>query len=205
MRTLRFLALAALLAIAFATPRAAQAQFGVAGGLNFTDLGDIGTQGNFENSTGYHVGIFYDKEFGPLAIRPGVFYRRLGEYEFGGMEGGATASANVSSFEVPVDVRFEFFALPLVDPYILGAPVLVIPRGEDDFGDGLSDVALNADIGLGTEVSLPGLRITPLIELRYSFGVTDFVDGGELEDAIGIPADEGERLNTFMLRVGVKF
>jgi hypothetical protein len=199
-------ACALALGLVAAAPRAAHAQFGVAGGLNFASLGDISTNNldaNFENSTAYHVGIFYDASFGPLAVRPGVFFKRVGQYEVGAQ--GLTESFNVSSIEIPIDVRYTLLPVPVVSPYVLAAPVFAIPRGEDEFGDALNDVALSADVGLGTEISLPGVPVTPLIELRYSFGISSYVgEDFEVGDT-SINVDDSERLNAFMLRVGVKF
>jgi hypothetical protein len=201
-------ACALALGLVAAAPRAAHAQFGVAGGLNFASLGDISTNNldaNFENSTAYHVGIFYDASFGPLAVRPGVFFKRVGQYEISDPSLPGTESFNVSSIEIPIDVRYTLLPVPVVSPYVLAAPVFAIPRGEDEFGDALNDVALSADVGLGTEISLPGVPVTPLIELRYSFGISSYVgEDFEVGDT-SINVDDSERLNAFMLRVGVKF
>jgi len=89
------------------TASPAQAQIGVAAGLNFESAGDIDTdtQENttLDNSTGYHVGIVYDLGLGPVSIRPGFFYRKVGQtYEF--PNSIEEANAEVSAWEVPVDL-----------------------------------------------------------------------------------------------------
>ncbi len=207
-------ALALALGLAATAPRAAHAQLGVAGGLNFASLGDLSTNtnnldANFENATAFHFGVFYDASFGPLAIRPGVFFKRVGEYQTPTFNVNGTTvqgeAFTVNSIEIPIDVRYTLLPVPVVSPYVLAAPVLAIPRGEGDFGDALNDVALSADVGLGTEISLPGVPITPLLELRYSFGLSSYV-GEDFEVGDNpINVDDSERLNTFMVRLGVKF
>ena len=105
---------AALLLGSVAMP--AQAQFGVAAGLNFETADGINTSSGdatFENATGYHLGVVYDAAAGPLKIRPGLLYRKVGEYEF------PDDRTEIERFEVPVDLKFTL-PVPLVTPYLLG-------------------------------------------------------------------------------------
>jgi hypothetical protein len=186
---------AALLLGSVAMP--AQAQFGVAAGLNFETADDINTSSGddtFENATGYHLGVVYDAAAGPLKVRPGLLYRQVGEYEFGG---GRT---EIERFEVPVDLKFTL-PVPLVTPYLLGGPMAVFPRVEDAFGDDFKDVSYSLNIGVGASISLgEGATLQP--ELRYEYGINEYTeDEGDLfEDS-----DDGPRFQGVALRLHATF
>lgn len=153
-------------------------QFGVAGGLNFESAGDIqatNSSATLDNSTGYHVGLVYEFTIGPVGIRPGAFYRRVGTFEVSGLS-LEDPRYTVSAWEVPVDVRYTFLPTPLISPYVVGGPKATFPRGEGDFDVALNDVAYTLNVGVGANISLPGLswRLQP--ELRYEFGASGFID-----------------------------
>lgn len=199
-----FLLLAGLFALA--TP--ARAQLGVAAGLNFDDLQDIQTDSNqeatFDNATGWHIGVFYDLAVGPVAVRPGVYYRDAGSIDYD--LNGARESFDLSMVEVAADARFRLAALPIVRPYVLAAPVVTFANtGDEAFEDNLKDLQLSADVGLGVELSLPGFDFTLYPELRYSFGVTRFLDEDLTFGDATVTADDSARLNTFMVRLGIGF
>ena len=180
---------AALLLGSVAMP--AQAQFGVAAGLNFETADDINTSSGdatFENATGYHLGVVYDAAAGPLKIRPGLLYRKVGEYEF------PDNRTEIERFEVPVDLKFTL-PVPLVTPYLLGGPMAVFPRVEDAFGDDFKDVSYSLNIGVGAAISLgEGATLQP--ELRYEYGINEYTeDEGDLfEDADDEPRFQGVAL-----------
>ncbi|NBC84928.1 MAG: outer membrane beta-barrel protein [Bacteroidetes bacterium] len=187
----------------------AQAQFGIAGGLNFESSDDISTsstEANFENSTGYHIGVVYDAGFGPVNIRPGFFYRKVGTYEFGSTTGGAAAgTVDIATFEVPVDVRLNILTTPVVTPYVLAGPMLTIPRSnvegfnDNDFDDFTEDVSLSANVGVGVQVALPAVPFKLQPELRYEFGISEYVD----TDAVEV--SESPKFSAFSLRLNVLF
>jgi len=187
----------------------AQAQLGIAGGLNFESSDDISTsstEANFENSTGYHIGVVYDAGFGPVNIRPGFFYRKVGTYEFGSTTGGAAAgTVDISTFEVPVDVRLNLLTTPVVTPYVLAGPMLTIPRSnvdgfnDNDFDDFTEDVSLSANVGVGVQVALPAVPFKLQPELRYEFGISEYVD----TDAVEV--SESPKFSAFSLRLNVLF
>lgn len=187
-------------ALAWAPP--ARAQLGVAAGLDFSQMSDINTSANFKNSTGYHFGAFLDLGAGPIALRPGVFYHKVGTYEVPTVE----EDFDLSMIEVPVDLRWRILPTPLVKPYLLGGPVLTFPQAQDDFGDGMEDVSLTADIGGGVEVSLPGVGLTLMPELRWSIGVTKYMkDEFQVGGITFTPEDDDRRVSAVMLRLNVKF
>ncbi len=196
--------LPALVAAALAAPGPAQAQLGVGGGLNFNSLDDIeadGARANYERSTGYNAGVFYDFGLGPLNLRPGVFYHRLGRLEF--PEG---AELDLSAVEVPLDVRFQPLPIPVINPYLLGAPVLTFGRGDGPFSEAVEDVNLTADVGVGLQVSLPGAGLSLMPELRYSMGVTDYLsDSFQVGGTTVRPSSDARRHSKLMLRLNVLF
>lgn len=189
----------------------AQAQLGVSAGANFDSVEDIkaeaGNGGTLENATGYHLGVVYDFGVGPLNFRPGVFYRKIGTFEFPELRSdGSTIESDVSAIEVPVDVRLTFVALPVVSAYLLGGPNAVFPRSDGEFENELEDVSYTFNIGVGAGISVPGVDLTLQPELRYEFGATDYVsetfqlgdDGPTFE-----PTDR--KISAFALRLNVLF
>jgi hypothetical protein len=205
--------LAAIVLLGTAAP--AQAQLGISGGLNFESAGDIKSSSGdanatLESSTGYHVGLVYDLSLGPVNVRPGVFYRRVGEFDLSQIPGDLQqARYSVSAWEVPVDLRISLLSAPLVSPYLLAGPKATIPRGEDEFDDIMTGVSYTFNVGLGVQVSLPGssLRLQP--ELRYEFGATGFVDEDksvELGDSnVTFSPQDSPQFSTFALRLNMIF
>lgn len=209
--------LAAIVLLGTAAP--AQAQLGISGGLNFESAGDIefgqqnaGQNANatLESSTGYHVGLVYDLSLGPLNVRPGVFYRRVGSFDFGdAVQQLQDPRYTVTAWEVPVDLRVSLLSAPLVSPYLLAGPKATIPRGEDEFDNIMSGVSYTFNVGLGVQVSLPGssLRLQP--ELRYEFGATSFVDEDksvQLGDTdVTFSPQDSPQFSTFALRLNMIF
>jgi hypothetical protein len=201
---LRTASLAFLLALATAVMTPAQAQIGIAGGLNFNQLDDISAtsaNANLDNSTGYHIGVFYDLGLGPIAVRPGIFYREVGTYEFSDLQ----QNIDLNAIEIPVDVRWRVLPLPLVKPYLLAGPVLTFPQSNTEGFEGTESVNLNADIGAGVEITLPGVGFTLMPELRYGIATSSFLeDNFEVRDVEVNPQDN-PRLNSIMLRLNVRF
>lgn len=197
--------LTGLLLVSIAAP--AQAQFGVAAGLNFESAGDIDTNtqqnATLENSTGYHVGLVYDLGLGPLNIRPGVFYRKLGQsYDL--PSSFEEANADVAAWEVPVDLRFTVFSTPLISPYILAGPKASFLRSDfQEIDDELDEVSYSIAVGIGTDISL-GSALTLQPELRYDYGATDYID--ESFEVGGVEfTQEDPTLSAFALRLNVIF
>lgn len=184
--------------LAAISPREARAQFGAgfgfAGGVNYDNFSDISA--DTDRATGYHLGVFFDTRFGPLALRPGVFYMDVGEIETETTE-AASESFNLRLVEIPIDARFRL-GTPFLNPYAMVGPVFRINASGDDFNGEAEDFSLAANVGLGLELSPPGsdLRLYP--EVRYAFGVDD------IAQEVGTQTDN-VRLNTFMLRLGVAF
>lgn len=196
-----------LLALGCLAARPAQAQFGVAAGLNFDSFGDIdlgSAEASVENATGYHIGVFYDLAAGPLAIRPGLFYRVIQDIEYELSTGNLPDNVfDLNMIEVPIDVRFRMPA-PLIAPYVLAGPVFAFASSEDDdFDESLEDLTISANIGVGVELGILGVRLFP--ELRYSFGITPIVNDFDFLGSSVTPDDESQRLNVLMLRLGVAF
>ena len=206
------LALSTLLALVLAlgTVAPAQAQLGVAGGLNFESAGDIETtttdNATLDNSTGYHIGLVYELGLGAATIRPGFFYRRVGTFEFGSsaLPQGENRFA-VSAWQVPLDLRFTVLPTPLVSPYVLAGPMATFPRGEDDFDDATEEISYSLNVGVGANISLPATSLKIQPELRYEFGATTFIkDDFEIGDTEFSPQDS-PNFSAFGLRVNVVF
>jgi len=193
---------ATLLALGTASPVQAQG-LGIGAGLNFNQLNDIEVgsgSATYDNSTGYHLGVFLELGGGPLSFRPGVFYHQLGRYDF-----PAGERIDLTAIEVPLDVRLSLATGGALRPYVLAAPVLTLPRS-DDFEDAVKDMTLTADLGVGMELGFGGSGLRFMPELRYSIGVTDYLSDSFQIGAVTVtPADSDRRFSRIMLRLNVMF
>ncbi|MEM1041580.1 MAG: outer membrane beta-barrel protein [Bacteroidota bacterium] len=195
MRPLRF----ALFAAFFAAAPLAHAQlipsFGVTGGLNFGSLSDAGTA-DLDQSTGYHVGIFGDFGFGPLAARASVLFVRAGDIEL--VPTFQDSDAGVSYIAVPIDLQYRFPS-PLLKPYALVGPEFRFATGDLADLDGSRSTSVAVNVGVGAQLAaLIGPKV--FAELRYAFDVSGFL---EEREAFGITVDDTFRVNVFFLRVGI--
>lgn len=200
-------AVASITALAFAILPAApaHAQLGIGAGLNFNDLDDIDTGAGsavFDESTGYHFGLFVNIGGDVVSLRPGVFYHQIGTYDFPEGE-----ELDLRSVEVPIDIQVNLMPDSPVGLYLLGGPVVTFPRsGEDDFGDAFRDVSLSADIGAGLGLQLPGGGLTIMPEVRYSLGVTDYWNDDFSVGGVTVtPIDDARRVSRWMVRLNLMF
>lgn len=194
---------AVALAVACLPAAPLHAQFGIGAGFNFNDLDDIdagSSRATVEGSTGYHFGVTMNLGSGPLSVRPGVFYHRIGSYDFPGGE-----LLELSAVEVPIDVRLTVVPMGVASIYLLAGPVITFPRS-GDFDQAVKDVSLSADIGAGIGVGVPGMGITLMPELRYSLGVTDYLNDDFQVGGVNVsPIDDERRVSKLMLRLNVMF
>ena len=206
--------LAALLFITAATlTTPAHAQLGIGAGYNYDQIDDIRTSSldaTFDNSTGYHVGLFFDAALGPFAFRPGVFYRKAGTYAFAVSDESSLLDVSTEEFdltliEIPLDVRYRILPLPLFKPYVFAGPVLSFPQSNGDLEEGLEDLYLTADIGAGVELTVPGLGFTLMPELRYGIGTTRFIRDEFEIGGTTVSPQESPRMNSVMLRLNLRF
>jgi len=182
----------------------AHAQFGITGGLNFESADDItvptGTAG-LDNSTGIHAGIVYDFGFGPINVRPGLLYRQVGSYEFESLN----RDFDVTTIEVPVDLRVTVLPLPVVRPYLLAGPQFSFVRGEDNFDDATEDLSFSVNVGLGAELRPPFLPLILQPELRYEIGATTFIEDDFTIGGRQFSPQDDPRFSAFSLRLNVLF
>lgn len=182
----------------------AQAQLGVAAGLDFDSVSDIETTTNtsenatLDNATGYHLGVVYDLGLGPVNLRPGLFYRKVGSYEF------PDSRSDVTAWEVPVDIRLTILPFPIVKGYVLGGPKAVFPRADGALDEELEDVSYTFNVGAGAAISVPGVGLTFQPELRYEFGATEYVsDSFTIGGTTFEPSDR--KFSAVALRLNVIF
>lgn len=199
--------------LGWGTMAPAQAQLGVAGGLNFESIDDVEAgsgSATLDNSTGYHVGLVYDLSVGPVGIRPGVYYRRVGTFDLSSVDNQlANAKYTVSAWEIPVDLRYRFLSTPVLSPYLAAGPKATIPRGEGDFDEAVTDIAYSLNVGVGADISLPGVGWTLQPELRYTFGASGFFEEDKQvtlgDNNITFTPRDNPRLSSIALRLHVLF
>ena len=199
----RFLAIFVFLFLGF-TPLSAHAQLGVAAGLNFDELSDISgnREATFNNSTGYHFGVFFDTDSRPLALRIGAYYRDLGDVDVS--LGELTDVFDLSMLDVAVDVRMTVLPTPVISPFISAGPVLSFPSSSNDaYKQSMESKTLSGNVGAGLMISLGGLTLTP--ELRYAVGISRLLKDDFSIRGVEISTDELQRQNSVMLRLGLTF
>jgi len=200
--------LVAITLLIFSLPTISHAQgLGVSVGANFANLDDIEIDNRaetFENASGWHIHLWFDLPLGPVAIRPGVRYMDFGQLfeDSSVQERFATFDPDqaVKLIEIPIDIRIRL-GMPIISPYVLAGPVLRFPT--DSGGDNqfqLNSFSVAAGVGVGVELGLVGFSLFP--ELKYTFGISRFMDGFEIGGAT-FEADEDQRLNAVMLSLGV--
>lgn len=187
---------ALLLAGGLAAAPSARAQFGIAAGVNFDKLSDAQAAGqdqSFGSAQGYHVGVLYNLNIGPVGLRPGVFYTDVGKLQ----DASSADEIDLSLIEVPVDVRVR---LPLVvaSPYLAAGPVLRFSQPNDDGKLTAKDFTVAGAAAVGADFNLA--LIKPFVEARYQFGLSGIAD-----EIGGVKTTNGAELSSVMLRAGITF
>lgn len=194
---MRLLALALVLALA----PAASAQIipsidlGVAGGVNFSSLGDAADR-ELSSSTGFHAGVYADVGVLFFSARTGLFYQRIGDIPGAG-DGGEDGT--VSFVTVPVDFLIQT-PTPIVKAYGIIGPEFRFPLGDLNLAgaatgdEDLVSVNTAINFGVGAKAGLPLVGPSGFVELRYAYDLT----GISNEDT-----GDSYKVNVVMLRVGV--
>ncbi len=193
-----------ILAILILTPMQAQGQLGIAAGLNYDELSDISgdREAAFDNASGYHVGVFYDLSLASVGLHVGAFYRDAGDVDVSISD--VEDVFELTSWDIPVDIRFNLSATPVIRPYVMVGPVFSFPSsGADEYDNALEDVSISGNIGAGLELTLGSIRLYP--EFRYSVGVSRFMKDKFSIGGVEFDADEIQRQNSIMLRLGIGF
>lgn len=193
---------------------------GIVGGLNYGSVNDVSisdARTTYENRSGYHIGLYLDLGLGPIAVRPGIRYINAGRLfaglsetlrdETGGAIGEGFDDFNVNMFVIPVDVRLQL-PFPLIQPYAFAGPELRFPDasdGDSDLTDDLSDNEVAGNLGLGAQVTLPGLGMTLTPELRYTIGLTGLMGEDISVGGQTFQTSESQRVNMFFLSLGLEF
>ena len=175
--------------LATATTASAQSGFGVKAGLNYGDNGEI----EFEDVTnagddiltekgdsklGYHFGVFYRAQLGPVFLKPELLYTQTSSrYEFRSQE----ADYDVSKLDLPILVGLDILG-PL---HIFAGPSLQYILDNDLEGVTLEDVENEFSVGaqFGAGVQFGGIGL----DVRYERGLTENqAEALDLNDPSGV-------------------
>lgn len=158
----------------FSTAAIAQSGFGVKGGLNYGDNGeiayeDVTTAGEDimkggDSKVGYHFGVFYRADLSAIFLRPELVYTKTkSSYEYNNEE----ADYNVSKIDLPVLLGVEI----LGPVNVFAGPSLQYILQNDFDGVSLGDVenefTIGAQFGLGLQMGKLGL------DVRYERGLKE--------------------------------
>ena len=185
----------------------ARAQIGVTAGLNFDQITDLVASGEdvlLEQASGFHVGLFADWSLGRVAIRPAVIVRQSTGLPLSLM--GSRTTFDVTTVEIPLDLRVTLVPLPVIKPYVLAGPKLGMNwSASSGFSDAIERLTMGADVGIGVEVRIPGIDMKLLPELRVGIGLTNFITGDFVVEGVSFTPDTEGTLQTIQLRLGIAF
>ena len=153
----------------------AQSGFGVKAGLNYGDNGEIEytdftEAGNNiitekgDSKMGYHFGVFYRAQLGPVFLKPELLYTQTkSKYEFRSQE----SDYEVSKLDLPILVGLDIIG-PL---HIFAGPSLQYVLENDLEGVTLADVENEFSVGaqFGAGVQFGGIGL----DVRYERGLTE--------------------------------
>lgn len=213
MRILHAAVLTAAVSAAAIIPANGQMQFGVAAGVNWSDLGnvDIGSiTAVYESQQGWHAGVFLDVKLLVIGLRPGFYYVNAGPLLKGGLSGEEeTPVDELTSFDhtyvsVPLDLKFGL-PLVLLEPYMFVGPEFkfnTVSESAGELADQLESTVIAGNAGLGVAVKLGGIKLIP--ELRFGFDLSSLFG-----DTITIGGEEihvdTHAASTVVARLGVGF
>ncbi len=178
--------------------------FGIKGGLNFTNL--AGTDDDLESRTGIQAGVVLDISFPllPLGIESGIYYSQKGAQI---SEDGMTATWKLDYVEVPVLGKISVGPPGPFSPHIVVGPYaaynvnseLDVSAGSEseteDFSEITSDIDFGGVIGVGADFNLGVTKLN--IQARYSRGLIDVNENGF--------ENEGEHNSVFSITAGIMF
>ena len=152
----------------------AQSGFGVKGGLNYGDNGeiaytDVTTAGEDimkggDSKVGYHAGIFYRADFSAFFIKPELLYTKTkSSYDFN----NESAEYKVSKIDLPI-----LLGIDILGPVnVFAGPSLQYILENDFQGIGIGDVenefTVGAQFGAGIQLGSLGL------DVRYERGLKE--------------------------------
>lgn len=153
----------------------AQNGFGVKGGLNYSDNGEIEftdvtgageniVEENADRKTGYHFGVFYRADLGPVFLKPELLYTKSkSSYKYN----NESSDYDISKLDLPILVGIDIlgpvniFAGPSLQ-YILENDLQGISIGEVE-----NDFTVGAQFGAGIQLGSIGL------DVRYERSLTE--------------------------------
>lgn len=188
------------------------AQIGVTAGLNFEQASDIkDSAGSLDQdmvlstATGYHVGVAFEFGGERLRLRPAAIFRNVGTYDLSESSNVQEASQqfDVNVIEIPVDLRLNVIPIPVINPYVMGGPMLALPRGEDELDEAMREWSLSGNVGGGLSINIGSTKLQP--ELRYQFGVTDYISDSFTVGGETIEPAESPRFSAYSVRLNLLF
>ncbi|WP_029037733.1 outer membrane beta-barrel protein [Salinimicrobium xinjiangense] len=164
----------------------AQSGFGVKGGLNYGDNGEIAytditnagedIMKGGDSKVGYHFGLFYRADLGGFFLRPELLYTKTkSSYEYNDQE----ADYNVSKIDLPVLLGMDILG-PL---NVFAGPSLQYILENDFDGVSLGDVenefTVGAQFGVGIKLGSIGLDVRYERALKENEATVLDLSGGE--------------------------
>ncbi len=189
MQLLKTAALSAILLVALAVPRQADAQlldYGFRAGMNITSV--TNSVYRTDSMTGYHFGMFasYNFSFMPVSIQTEMIYMQMGmKYDeiIVGFQTPRPATVRLNYIHVPLLAK-AFLPLPgPVKPNLFGGPYVGFRSGVTftvggqeipQAGDWYRDSDFGFVVGAGTRISL--MMVDLDLEARLVFGIENIFD-----------------------------
>ncbi len=202
-------AIAVLLMLLTASSATAQFRFGVVGGANFSSLNEIRAGENLinlDNAAAFHAGAFIDVALGPVAIRPAVYYLNAGPL-FKGASFLTEDNFDLVYITIPVDLVYTVGIGP-IKPYLFAGPEFRLLNTTDApqaLEDNIESFVMNASLGLGVELGIPGTSLKLMPHLRYSFGLSGITKKTYTVQGVTVQTEGDPTVNAWLLSLGLAF
>lgn len=162
------------LAVAAATPAAAQVSIGLKAGLTFATLSETDLSPDFKNQTGFAAGFHLGIPLGgsSFMFQPEALISQQGTKI---QEGGTEAELELSYLIIPANLRLNI-PTPGIRPYVFGGPYAAfkLSCNLDQLAD-CDELDLSGTdwgLGFGGGVTFGGARGL-FVEARYALGLKD--------------------------------
>lgn len=175
----------------------AQTSFGVKGGLNYGDNGDIefndiSEGGDTDSKVGYHLGFYYRAVMGGFYLKPELLYTKTkASYNYNNQE----ADYDVSKLDLPI-----LLGIRLIGPiHAFAGPSLQYILDNDLEGFSIGDVENKFTVGaqFGAGLQLGGIGV----DVRYERGLTD--NQAQFLDLNDNPRRIDTRPNQFIISLSI--
>lgn len=185
-----------VLTLAWAMPSKAQLKYGIVAGLNLSEMSFKNASSNFDsnNRAGWYVGPKIEFTVPIIGIGMDIALE-YNQRKLSAKEDGLSQSKTLRSFEIPLNLRYQFGLGDMAAIYVATGPQFGFPVGSKNWANDYQLKKSNVTWNVGAGVKLLGHL---QVGVGYNFSISKF--GKEFEGDIG-----SFKTNTWQAQVGYLF